>query len=83
MALEEIGEIKPWYDKEVAAWVFEHPLYRSVGYAADNAQLVKRNYPKHLREFIEERLNDNLNPLVEQATKGHGGVRKTHCLIFK
>ena len=25
IALKEIGAIKPWYEKNVKAWVFEHP----------------------------------------------------------
>ena len=31
IALKEIGKIKPWYDEQVNAWIFEHPLY-PVGY---------------------------------------------------
>jgi hypothetical protein len=27
VALKEIGEIKPWFDEEVNAWVFEHKAY--------------------------------------------------------
>ncbi len=72
--MREIGEIKPWYDEQVDAWVFESPLY-SVGYASEQVEEVIKNYPLHLREFISERLNDHLNPLVEKETKGHGGAR--------
>ena len=25
IALKEIGEIKPWFDKDMNAWIFEHP----------------------------------------------------------
>lgn len=74
IALKEIGKIKPWFDKEVNAWVFEHPKY-PVGYAGKTSEEVIEKYPLHLREFILERLNDNLDPLVEQQTKGHGGKR--------
>lgn len=74
LALKEIGKINPWYDKEVNAWVFESPLY-PVGYAGDSKEDVISRYPLHLREFILERLNDNLNALVEKETKGHGGAR--------
>jgi hypothetical protein len=74
LALKEIGEIVPWYDEEVSAWVFEHPLY-PVGYANATPEAVIANYPLHLKEFISERLNNNLNPLVEKETKGHGGAR--------
>lgn len=74
IALDEIGDIHPWFDEEVDAWVFEHRLY-PVGYAGSTPEEVFRKYPLHLREFIIERLNANLNPLVEKETKGHGGVR--------
>lgn len=74
LALAEIGMIKPWFDKEVNAWVFEHPNYL-VGYAGKSAKEVIKKYPLHLQMFIEERLNDNLDSRVEQESKGHGGVR--------
>jgi hypothetical protein len=75
MALKEIGPIKPWFDKEVKAWVFEHAYY-PVSYAGDTPEEVIKKYPLHLREFIIERLKNNLDPLVENQTKGHGGARK-------
>ena len=34
MALEEIGKIKPWFDKDVNAYVFQHPSY-PVEYAGE------------------------------------------------
>lgn len=74
IALKEIGKIKPWYDKEVGAWVFEHASY-PIGCAGDSPDEVIEKYPSHLREFILERLNNNLDPLVEEQTKGHGGTR--------
>ena len=74
IALNEIGKIEPWYDEEVSAWVFEHPFY-PVGYAGNTSDEVIEKYPLHLKEFILERLNENLNPLVEKETKGHGGKR--------
>jgi hypothetical protein len=75
MALEEIGKIKPWFDKEVNSWVFEHPDY-PVGCGGDSEQEVIRNYPLYLEEFIGERLKDNLSPSVESRTKGKGGKRE-------
>lgn len=75
LALEEIGEINPWYDPDVEAWVFEHKLY-PVSYAAKTAKKVIKYYPHHLRDFIQERMADNLAPLIEEMTKGHGGSRK-------
>lgn len=74
IALDEIGKIEPWYDEEVCAWVFEHSLY-PVGYAGNTADEVIEKYPLHIREFLLERLNENLNHLVEKETKGHGGKR--------
>lgn len=73
-ALSEIGEIRPRFDKAVNAWVFSHKLY-PVEYAGDSYEEVIKNYPKYLKEFIKERLKDNLNPLVEKKTKGRGGKR--------
>lgn len=75
IALKEIGEIKPWFDKEVDAWVFEHKAY-PVGYGGESKEEVIKNYPKYLREFIKQRLNNNLAPSVEKRTKGRGGKRK-------
>lgn len=74
IALKEIGEIKPWFDKEVNAWVFEHKNY-PVSYAGRTPKDVIEKYPLHLKEFILERLNSNLDPLVEKQTLGHGGAR--------
>ncbi len=75
IALEEIGEIKPKFAKDVDAWVFSHPKY-PVRYAGDSPEEVMQNYPLYLQDFIEERLNDNLSPLVEKRTKGKGGKRE-------
>lgn len=74
IALKEVGEIKPWFDDEVDEWVFSHPNY-PVEYGGKSSKEVIKNYPKYLREFIKQRLNDNLNPLTEKKTKGHGGCR--------
>lgn len=74
MALNEVGKIKPWFAKDVNAWVFEHPAY-PVSYAGDTPEEVVKNYPLYLQEFIQERLKDNLAPEVEKATTGRGGLR--------
>lgn len=74
IALKEIGKIKPWFEEDVEAWVFEHPNY-PVSYAGKSVQEVVKKYPLHLKEFILERLAGNLDPLVENKTIGHGGVR--------
>lgn len=74
IALKEIGPIKPWFDEEVNEWIFKHRNY-PVEYGGNSVQEVIRNYPKYLAEFIKHRLNNNLNPLIEKKTKGHGGKR--------
>ncbi|MES2121719.1 MAG: hypothetical protein V4492_02945 [Chlamydiota bacterium] len=58
-ALEEVGKIKPWFDKSVDAWLFAHPAY-PVEYAGDSRAEVIKGYPLYLREFIKQRLNHNL-----------------------
>lgn len=75
IALQEIGEIKPKFAKDVDAWVFSHPKY-PVRYAGDSPEEVIQNYPLYLRDFIEERLNNNLAPSVEKKTRGKGGKRE-------
>jgi hypothetical protein len=74
IALKEIGLIKPWFDYEVNEWIFSHCMY-PVEYGGDSPEEVIENYPLYLEEFIKHRLNDNLNPLTEKKTLGHGGKR--------
>jgi hypothetical protein len=75
IALAEVGKIKPWFDKDVNGWVFSHRAY-PVEYAGDTREDVIKGYPLYLREFIKQRLNQNLARHVEKKTKGHGGKRK-------
>ena len=75
IALDEIGEIKPWYDRGFKNWIFSHSDY-PVEYAGDSKEEVIKNYPLYLRDFIKERLNNNLNPFIEKETKGRGGKRE-------
>lgn len=74
IALKEIGEIKPWFDKNFNAWIFEHPAY-PIGCEGNSPKEVIKKYPLYLRDFINERLSDNLASFVEDATQGHGGKR--------
>ncbi|MEM1283295.1 MAG: hypothetical protein AAGG81_07055, partial [Chlamydiota bacterium] len=74
IALNEVGQITPVYDKSVEAWVFSHINYPVVS-SGETAQEVINEYPKYLEEFIKQRLSDNINPLVESKTKGRGGKR--------
>jgi hypothetical protein len=76
IALDEVGEIKPWFEKDVNAWVFHHKNYPDVEYGGESPEEVIKNYPEYLREFIRHRLNDNLAPRVEKKTKGRGGKRE-------
>lgn len=75
IAIKEIGKVKPWFDSDVNEWIFSHPNY-PVEYGGDSPEEVIENYPKYLQEFIKHRLNENLNPLTEKKTKGHGGKRE-------
>lgn len=75
IAIREIGKIQPWFNKEFNSWVFSHPNY-PVEYAGDSEEEVIKNYPLYLQDFIEERLNDNLNVQTEKETKGKGGKRE-------
>jgi len=74
-ALQEVGKIKPWFDEDVKAYVFEHPSY-PVECAGDSEDEVIKKYPLYLREFITHRLDDTLHPSIEKETKGCGGKRQ-------
>ena len=45
LALGEVGEIQPWYDRKFKAWVFSHKLYPNVEYAGQSKQEVIERYP--------------------------------------
>ena len=75
IALEEVGNIEPWFDKSYKTWVFSHSAY-PVEYTGDTKEEVIKNYPLYLQEFIEERLNNNLSEITEKKTKGRGGKRE-------
>jgi hypothetical protein len=74
IALDEIGNIEPWFDKNYQTWVFSHSAY-PVEYSGDTKEEVIINYPHYLYDFIEERLNNNLSPINEKKTRGRGGKR--------
>jgi hypothetical protein len=71
-ALHDIGKVNPWFDEEANAWIFSHPLY-PVEYAGSCCAEVVKKYPLYLKEFIAQRLDENLDPLIEQETKGRAG----------
>lgn len=74
IALDEIGSIKPWFEKEVNAWIFEHPLY-PVRYAGNSSRDVVENFPKYLEVFIEHRMQGRIDAVNEKKTHGKGGAR--------
>jgi len=74
IALKEIGDIVPWYDKRFKMWIFSHPLY-PVEYAGDSVEEVIENYPLYLKELIIHRLKGQLNPVTEKETLGRAGKR--------
>jgi predicted RNase H-like HicB family nuclease len=48
-----------------------HGTIYPVEYAGETKEEVIQNYPRYLETFIEERLNNNLNPLTEKETIVH------------
>ena len=75
IALSEIGNIEPWFDKAVDAWVFSHENY-PVEYGGETKEEVIKNYRKYLREFIAHRLDGKVSSSNEKETKGWGGMRE-------
>ena len=69
IALKEVGEITPWFDKNFNAWIFSHKKYHDVEYAGDSKEEVIKNYPKYLKEFIQHRLDDNIDPRAGRLQK--------------
>ena len=74
IAMAEIGEVTPWFDKRYKAWIFEHSLYPE-SYSGDSPEEVIKNYPLYIRQFIEHRMNGTLAPYIEAETRGRGGAR--------
>lgn len=74
MALEEIGEIEPWFDAECQEWVFEHPAYPE-SYSGATPEEVIRGYPLYLGQLIQARLDGSLAPYVEKKITGRAGRR--------
>ena len=74
IALSEVGEIKPWFDKDFNAWIYSNPLYPVECEGKSAAEVVKK-YPGYLEVFIEHRMKGKLDPLNEKETIGKGGAR--------
>jgi hypothetical protein len=76
IALQEVGEINPTFNKKFRAWVFRHKNYPDVEYYGSSPQEVIEKYPLYLKEFVKHRLNQNIWGSVEKKTKGRGGKRE-------
>lgn len=74
-ALTEIGEIKPWFSEPDGFYVFKHPAYPVVDYFGDTPELTIEGYKRILKEWIEERMDENIPEFVEKMTSGRGGAR--------
>ena len=74
IALSEIGEVTPWFDKDFNAWIYSHKLY-PIECEGKSAEEVVEKYPKYLEVFIEHRMNGKLDRLNEKKTTGMGGAR--------
>ena len=74
-ALMEIGEIKPWFSDEYGFYVFKHPTYPVVDYVGDTPEETIEGYKRILKEWIQERINQNIPDFVEKMTSGRGGAR--------
>lgn len=74
-ALEEIGEIAPWWSEEDGMYVFEHPAYPFVMHADPDEAEAKAGYLRAITGFIEDRLAGMVAPDVDRVTSGRGGVR--------
>ena len=59
-ALDEIGEIRPWFNKPLNTWVYYHPYY-PVEYSGDTEYDVVHQYPLYLKEFIKHQLDNESN----------------------
>lgn len=74
LALSEIGDITPWFDKDFNAWIYSNPLY-PIECEGKTAKEVIEKYPKYLEVFIEHRMRGKLDAVNEEKTHGKGGAR--------
>lgn len=74
IALDEIGEIIPWFDKRFNEWIYANDLY-PVECSGKNPKEVVKRYALYLKEFIKHRLDGSLAVFMEEKTRGHGGAR--------
>jgi hypothetical protein len=74
-ALQEIGEIKPWWSEEDQMFIFEHEAYPFVMHADPDLGKTIAGYKRALKGFISDRMSGQLDATVDRATSGHGGLR--------
>jgi hypothetical protein len=74
IALSEIGNITPWFEKDFNTWIFSNPLY-PVECEGKSPEEVIKKYPKYLEVFIEYRMKGKIDTVNEKKTKGKGGSR--------
>lgn len=74
IALSEIGNITPWFDKKFNTWIYSNSLY-PVECEGQSAEEVIEKYPKYLQIFIEHRMKGKIDLVSEKKTKGKGGAR--------
>jgi len=74
IALSEIGNIVPWFDKNYNTWIYSNPLY-PVECEGKSAEEIIKKYPGYLEIFIEHRMKGKLDAINEKKTKGKGGAR--------
>ena len=74
IALAEIGEIKPVFDKKFNAWIFSNELYPVECEGTSKEEVIKK-YPGYLEVFIEHRMEGKIDEISEKKTTGKGGAR--------
>lgn len=73
-ALNEIGNIQPWYDENVKSWVYSNVLYPTVEAGEDTAEETVNIYKLYLKEFLQHRICGNIPMKHEYDTAGNAGV---------
>jgi len=73
-ALEQIGDIEPWFDKDMGCWRFEHPDFPE-SYGGESEEEVKQGYPLYLANMFQAQLENNLAPYIEEKIHFRGGKR--------
>jgi hypothetical protein len=74
-ALQEVGDIAPYWSEEDGMYVFEHPAYPMVMHADPDPEETRKGYLRALSGFVEERLQGTVAEDVERITSGRGGSR--------